>query len=747
MKKIYLCLALFVMFAIFTVDEVLAQGWTDDGTVVRLTTSSDNVGIGTTSPGQKLHVLGKIRTSDPTDPTLRGDFYTASDGHVYLDAYRDSFPQYTPLHLRFSTLDLSANGVGSINIDSSGKVGIGTTSPSVLLHNNGDFITKGPWVDVRAYSSFPTALAAIGTSKKALLIPDAQAVSSNQTVPSNVTLLFLQGGTLNISTGVTITINGHVDAGLYQIFEGSGSVSFGSGSVKEVYPQWWGADPTGSTISDLPIKKASTAAANGNINLFFSPGTYLLDGSQGTNGAIEISSKITIMGAGINEVTIKASSSLNKHLFYVTANGVKFSGLSLDGTLNATGTLAAIYFNETNDTVVTDCYVKGKWHWALKYRANVGTYGNNVVERVESDSIIDPVSGIGTPIEFDGGVTDGVYHFESNRIYNSYIHGSIGGIFFAGNKKSLAIGNYLIGKVGSDIGIDCSFTEECKIIGNIVKDYTNWGIAPYLKAYRTIVDGNTIKNCGAASIVVGRSATDIADGSVISNNVMDNGIQAQGSYIVIQGNTITDSPTYGIQAVLTHSSITDNIIKNSTLAGIRLGDTTYTNVIGNNIFDAGVAAGVSGIDINGPTASHYNNIIGNVLRANSGYGITENNGVLGSQTDKNYYELNVLEGNSSGNRIADIAANSRKVLNVEGVNSVGFSASVTLTANQATTVVSNSDVRSGSRIILFPTTANAASEIGNGTIYISAKTTGTSFTITHANNGQADRTFDYIIMN
>lgn len=35
-----------------------ASGWTDDGTVVRLTTASDNVGIGTTAPSNKLHIAG-----------------------------------------------------------------------------------------------------------------------------------------------------------------------------------------------------------------------------------------------------------------------------------------------------------------------------------------------------------------------------------------------------------------------------------------------------------------------------------------------------------------------------------------------------------------------------------------------------------------------------------------------------------------------------------------------------------------
>lgn len=70
--------------------------------------------------------------------------------------------------------------------------------------------------------------------------------------------------------------------------------------------------------------------------------------------------------------------------------------------------------------------------------------------------------------------------------------------------------------------------------------------------------------------------------------------------------------------------------------------------------------------------------------------------------------------------------------------------SVTLTENSATTVVtppvqiSNSEAK----IFFTPRTANAAAEVGNGTMYVSA-ITRTNFTITHANNAQTDRTFDY----
>jgi len=74
--------------------------------------------------------------------------------------------------------------------------------------------------------------------------------------------------------------------------------------------------------------------------------------------------------------------------------------------------------------------------------------------------------------------------------------------------------------------------------------------------------------------------------------------------------------------------------------------------------------------------------------------------------------------------------------------------SCTLTANAASTTVTDINVFSTSRIVLFPTSANAAADVGSATsVYVSAKTDGTSFTITHPNNANADKTFDYIIQN
>ena len=79
---------------------------------------------------------------------------------------------------------------------------------------------------------------------------------------------------------------------------------------------------------------------------------------------------------------------------------------------------------------------------------------------------------------------------------------------------------------------------------------------------------------------------------------------------------------------------------------------------------------------------------------------------------------------------------------VEGRNNA--SGQVTLTANAASTVVSHPNCSVGSSPTLTPATAHAAAEMGNGTIYVSAISNG-SFTLTHANNAQVDRTFYYSV--
>ena len=78
-----------------------------------------------------------------------------------------------------------------------------------------------------------------------------------------------------------------------------------------------------------------------------------------------------------------------------------------------------------------------------------------------------------------------------------------------------------------------------------------------------------------------------------------------------------------------------------------------------------------------------------------------------------------------------------------GLNNSG---TVTLTASAASTTLTDARIGYDSAVHLTPTTANAAAEIGAGTLYIaeSGRANG-SVVITHANNAQDDRTFRFTI--
>ncbi len=102
-------------------------------------------------------------------------------------------------------------------------------------------LTNRPKFDVRNYATFALAVADIGATETTLFIPTVCAVAGNVAVPATLTLEIQQGGGLNIDNGRVVTINGQINAGVYQIFEGLGTVIFTT--IEKVYPDWWdGAD-------------------------------------------------------------------------------------------------------------------------------------------------------------------------------------------------------------------------------------------------------------------------------------------------------------------------------------------------------------------------------------------------------------------------------------------------------------------------------------------------------------------------
>ena len=129
-----------------------ASGWTDDGTAVRLTTATDLVGIGTSTPLGLLHLKGNnykflLESSGNADVVLgRADAtrygnYILADGDPSL-----SVNNRWAIGLRNGDSKLhlysEVNSSNVMVLETGGNVGIGTTSPSTPLQVAGQISTN-----------------------------------------------------------------------------------------------------------------------------------------------------------------------------------------------------------------------------------------------------------------------------------------------------------------------------------------------------------------------------------------------------------------------------------------------------------------------------------------------------------------------------------------------------------------------------------------------------------------------------
>lgn len=135
MVKTYVFVIL-LLLSIVSPQMAYAEGWTDSGTNVHLTTSGDNVGIGTSTPTQKLDVSGNIQAQrfigvkDESNPyfELNKTGGTARVWYFQVGATTTNAD------------DLSVNLQGNpaqFLIKTNGNIGIGTTAPGQKLDISG----------------------------------------------------------------------------------------------------------------------------------------------------------------------------------------------------------------------------------------------------------------------------------------------------------------------------------------------------------------------------------------------------------------------------------------------------------------------------------------------------------------------------------------------------------------------------------------------------------------------------------
>ena len=194
-----------------------------------------------------------------SDNIIPGTYSITEDtlvaGHVYI-------PKGVVLNI--------SNGI-TLTFSVMPEIGLYTvfTGDGTVVFPNGCRVYIDWWGDDLA-----TAVANIGAADATVVISDTVAVAENIVVPSNICLLFEPPGKLDIEAGYTVTIGKLSCLSIYQIFDGLGSIVLSSGSVLEVYPEWWGAVGDGVTDDTDPINTALECASDNLLLLRLGSKTY-----------------------------------------------------------------------------------------------------------------------------------------------------------------------------------------------------------------------------------------------------------------------------------------------------------------------------------------------------------------------------------------------------------------------------------------------------------------------------------------
>ncbi|NMH68622.1 hypothetical protein HF072_07485 [Bacillus sp. RO3] len=102
---------------------------------------------------------------------------------------------------------------------------------------------------IEGFTSLKNAADTVGSNKKDIVISKPITINENTTIPENVTLKFTREGLITVPTGLTLTINGYIQAGIHQIFDAQGTID-GLPKIWKLYPEWFGAM---SSSSSAPV--------------------------------------------------------------------------------------------------------------------------------------------------------------------------------------------------------------------------------------------------------------------------------------------------------------------------------------------------------------------------------------------------------------------------------------------------------------------------------------------------------------
>lgn len=246
--------------------------------------------VTTASPvptGSKLVIERIVPLTQPTVLTNQGPFFAATHESVF-DRLTQIDQQQQDQISRAFVIPSDDEGITTVLPNAAARAnkiqGYDATGQPALYQSGAQPYLLDIGTPVGNHASLNAAIAFLGATPSTLVINTPCTMTAGITIPANVELLFLQGG--SIANSEALTINGPILAGEFEIFTEAGVVTFAA----DVYAktEWFGNDI--SKITHGKIWGTGTVTGNKTIGageiLRVTPGA-VFSGTVTNNGILE----------------------------------------------------------------------------------------------------------------------------------------------------------------------------------------------------------------------------------------------------------------------------------------------------------------------------------------------------------------------------------------------------------------------------------------------------------------------------
>ena len=173
------------------------------------------------------------------------------------------------------------------------------------------------------YESLDDAVSSIGSTVTTLNVVGVLPTIDNVAVPSTLSIIVSNGGSLPVPNGITVNILGPFTAEKTKIFTSTGNIRFSTTTSVTAYPEWWGAlgdGNSGKSANAYAIQKAFNASKT----VMLSGNYHLGDFSTYINSPIidltALGDNITILTTSQTIITMNTTANYNNYVFVLRGN-------------------------------------------------------------------------------------------------------------------------------------------------------------------------------------------------------------------------------------------------------------------------------------------------------------------------------------------------------------------------------------------------------------------------------------------